>query len=92
MPLTYSRRSPVETAGDVAWHVRAHLSSVASGDDDPDRYAAEVAVRSSVVGDGLLVVGTLDRDPVADYLRPDFDPEEDVVANPLTGPSIEDRS
>lgn len=91
MALTYARWSPVEKAGDVAVHVRAHLSSVASADDDPDEYAAEVDVTAAADGDGVLITGTLDRDPVADYLRPDFDPEQDVTANPLSVPSIEER-
>jgi hypothetical protein len=88
---TYSKWSPQEVAGDVAVHVRAQLSSVASAVDDEDKYAAEVNVTAAVVGDGLLVTGTLNRDPVADYLRDDFDPEDDVAANPLTVPSIEEQ-
>lgn len=90
MALTYSRWSPVEKAGDVAAHVRAHLSSVASGDDDPDLFADQVDVTAVGDGDGVRVTGTLERDPVADYLRSDFDPEQDVAANPLTVPSIEE--
>jgi hypothetical protein len=89
--LTYSRWSPQEVAGEVAAHVRAQLSSVASAVDDEAEYVAEVAVTAVVEGDGLLITGTLDREPAADYLREDFDPETDVAANPLSVPSIEDR-
>jgi hypothetical protein len=88
--LTYARWSPQEVAGEVALHVRAQLSSVASGVDDPDEYAAEVDITATVDGDGVLITGTLNREPVADYLRDDFDPEDDVAANPLSVPSIED--
>lgn len=91
MALTYSRWSPVEQASDVAAHVRAHLSSVASVDDDPGEFADEVDVTAVGDGDGVRITGTLDRDPVADYLRPGFDPEQDVAANPLSVPSIEER-
>lgn len=92
MALTYSRWTPQEVAGDVAIHVRAHLSSIATEDDDPDRYADEVDIVVVADGDGLLVTGTLERDPVADYLREGFDPEDDVAANPLSVPSIVDLS
>jgi hypothetical protein len=92
MALTYSRWSPVEKVGEVAMHVRAHLSSVASAVDDSDEYAAEVDITAAGVGDGVLITGTLDREPVADYLQPDFDPDADVAANPLSVPSIEDQS
>jgi hypothetical protein len=87
--LTYVRWSPQEMASDVAAHVRAHLSSIASDDDDPTRYAEDVDIEVVVDGDGVLITGTLEREPVADYLRPDFDPEADVAANPLSVPSIE---
>lgn len=92
MPLTYARWSPQETASEVAAHVRAHLSSVVSEDDDPDRFAEEVDIVVTAEGDGLLVTGTLDREPSAPYLREGFDPEEDVADNPLSVPSIEDES
>jgi hypothetical protein len=87
--VTYARWCPQETASDVAAHVRAHLSSVASEDDDPARFAEEVDISVAVDGDGILITGTLDREPVADYLREDFDPEQDVARNPLSVPSIQ---
>lgn len=91
--LTYARWSPQEAASDTAAHVRAHLSSVASVDDDPEAFAEAVDIVAVAQGEGgVLITGTLDREPVADYLRDDFDPEQDVANNPLSVPSIEDRS
>lgn len=90
--MTYSRWAPQEVASEVAGHVRAHLSSIATEDDDPERYAADVDVVVVADGDGLLITGQLDREPVADYLRPDFDPEAEAAANPLSVPSIVDES
>lgn len=92
MTLTYSRWCPQEAGSDTAAHVRAHLSSIASPDDDPDQFAEEVDIVAVAHDDGVKITGTLDREPVADYLRDDFDPEQDVANNPLTVPSIEDRS
>lgn len=71
-------------------HVRAHLSAVASADDDPETNADDVRVRLEPHEGGVRVIGTLEAEPVAPYLLPDFDPEEDVRANPLTVPSIND--
>lgn len=91
--LTYSRSSPQEAASDTAAHVRAHLSSVASVSDDPNRFAEDVdVVVVAASADSVLITGTLDREPIADYLRDDYDPEQDVANNPLTVPSIEDES
>jgi len=90
--LTYSRWAPADAVPDTIDHVRAHLSSVATPDDNPDTYTAAVNVTLTQEGDGILVTGTLDREPVADYLRSDFDPDREAAANPLTVPSIEDQS
>ena len=90
--LTYSRWSPVEKAYEVTAHVRAHLSSIATPDDDPDMFAADVDIVVVAEGNGIRITGSLDREPIAPYLRDDFDPEDDVAANPLSVPSIEDRS
>lgn len=88
--LIYAHWAHSGVASEVGAHVRAHLSSVASEDDSPDRYAAEVDISAVAHDRGILITGRLDREPVADYLRPDFDPEQDVEANPLTVPSIEE--
>ena len=50
-------------------HVRAHLSSVADGADDLDRYTAAVQVCRVDGEGGTTVVGELDRLPTAPYLR-----------------------
>ncbi|HEX6471147.1 MAG TPA: hypothetical protein VF069_18755 [Streptosporangiaceae bacterium] len=72
-------------------HVREHLSSVCHPDDDGEAYAHEVSiVRTPLDGGGLRLTGSIAREPVADYLRDDFDPEGDVARNPLSVPSIED--
>lgn len=90
--LTYSRWAPGDAVPDTIDHVRAHLSSVATPDDDPGRYADEVDIVLDKDGDGLLITGRLDREPVADYLRDGFDPEAEAAANPLSVPSIVDES
>ena len=82
---------------DVKSHIREHLSAVAAEDDDPETNADDVyitveqSVRESNGEPGFLVRGVLDADPVADYLRDDFDPEEDCARNPLSVPSIDDE-
>jgi len=74
---------------EVEAHVRAHLSAVADANDDPDARADEV--RISHEEEGLLVVGELDAEPDAPYLRPGFTPEQDIEANPLTVEPIGER-
>ena len=49
-------------------HVRAHLSSVADGNDDPDRYATAVRVARVGGEGGTTVVGELAQRPTAPYL------------------------
>lgn len=58
-------------------HVIAHLSAVASADDDPETNADDVRV--TVIdhperADLLRIVGDLDAQPDAPYLRADFNP------------------
>lgn len=90
--LTYSRWAPAAAVPDTIDHVRAHLSSIATPGDNPDTYTAAVDVTLAKDGDGILITGELDREPVADYLRPDFDPDREAAANPLSVPSIGDQS
>lgn len=54
--------------------VRAHLSAVASPDDDEDRYVDDVEIRFETHENGILITGSLDREPDAPYLRDGFDP------------------
>lgn len=58
-------------------HVRAHLSSVADADDDPDTHADDVLIRLEDKEDGVLVIGYLNQEPQALYLSPDYKPEDD---------------
>ena len=58
-------------------HVKAHLSSIADEDDDPDTYGEQVRVRVDDVEGGVMVTGYLDAEPVAPYLMPDYRPEDD---------------
>jgi hypothetical protein len=95
MSIPYTRDLPEDAAQDLVdatiAHVRAHLSGVASADDDPDTNADDVRVHTEHRDGRIFVIGELDAEPDAPYLRPDFDPEQDVQANPLTVRSIIDQ-
>jgi hypothetical protein len=92
--MIYTRDLPEDAdqaaVDDAITHVRAHLSAVASADDDPDTNADDVRVRTEHRDGRLFVIGELDAEPDAPYLRPGFDPEDDVRGNPLTVESIEE--
>jgi hypothetical protein len=81
-------RRDVSRAGDVAAviaHVRAHLTSVVRADDDPDG-AAAVAVDVFDHPDDasmLSVIGEVDAEPDAPYLRVDYVPDETGADLPL---------
>ena len=77
MTLRYSRWSPSDRVPDVESHVRAHLSSVADPEDDPDTHAADVRISRSDDEGGVLVTGELDAEADAPYLRDDFAWEEE---------------
>lgn len=58
-------------------HVRAHLSAVADADDDPETNADDVVIAVQDHPDDPTmkrIVGTLEAEPVAPYLDPDYDP------------------
>ena len=59
-------------------HVRAHLSSIADADDDPETNADDVYIEviEDVAMDGYHVIGKLDAEANAPYLREDYDPGE----------------
>lgn len=58
-------------------HVRAHLSSIADADDDPETNIDDVTIEYVESDAGTMVVGSLDMEPDAPYLKPDFDPSTD---------------
>jgi hypothetical protein len=91
MMLHYSRWSPRDRVPDVEEHVRAHLSSVADANDNPTTHAERVRIQHKNKDDGVQIIGELDAEPDAPYLRPGFDPEQDLATNPLTVPSIEEQ-
>jgi hypothetical protein len=89
--LRHSRWTPREQVPAVVDHVRAHLSAVATPDDNPDTYADTVHINQVDQDGGVLVVGELDAEPDADYLMPGFYPDQEAAANPLTVRSVEDQ-
>jgi hypothetical protein len=82
--MRYSRWSPHDVVPAVEAHVRAHLSSVADPNDSPTAHADQVRIDHADVDDGVLVIGDLDAEPDAPYLRAGYTPEDDIAANPLT--------
>lgn len=74
------RGDPAALEAETA-HVRAYLSAVAAEDDDPSTNADDVAI--SVIDHPMYplmvrIVGTLDAEPNAPYLRDDYDPYANV--------------
>ncbi len=84
MPIDYVRDVPVNDEAALAAeteHVRAQLSAIAEEDDDPATNADDVQVFTRQHPDDptlLRIVGLLDAEPNAPYLRPDYDPLAEV--------------
>ena len=80
--MIYTRDLPEDadqsTVDEVIAHVRAHLSAVASADDDPETNADDVTVRTEHREGRIVIIGELDAEPDAPYLKPGYDPYEDV--------------
>lgn len=77
--ITYTYDVPIDAASVAAGreHVVAHLSAVASADDDPATNADDVVVQVGPHPEqkGMArIVGTLDAEPAAPYLDGDHDP------------------
>lgn len=73
-------------------HVVAHLSAVTATDDDPTTNADDVRVFVTTHPDDpelLRIVGELDAEPWADYLRPGFDAFAGIDAELLEAAGIE---
>ena len=72
------QHTPEQLAATEA-HVRDHVAAIADADDDPATRAEDVVVLHRPADDGgLLVVGMLDAEPDAPYLRPGYDPEAEA--------------
>lgn len=70
-------RGDAEMTAEVIDHVVAHLSAVAAEDDDPETNGDDVVVTVLDHPDDpsmVRIVGTLDAEPSAPYLQPDYDP------------------
>jgi hypothetical protein len=87
--LRYSRWSPREVLPEVETHVRQHLSSVADPFDDPTAHPANVRITHIEQDGGVLIVGELDAEPDAPYLREDYEPYRDVDAEILRAAGLE---
>ncbi len=76
--MKYTRDLPEDATQDVvdatAEHVRDHLASIADSDDDPATRADDVRVRTERRDGRIWVLGELDAEPDAPYLKADFDP------------------
>lgn len=79
--MTYSRwvpdTQPRSVLTQTERHVREHLSSVADAADNPHARADEVRIEHVTQGDGILVIGRLNAQPDAPYLRPGYQPASD---------------
>ena len=76
--IPYTRDLPEDATQDIVdaavAHVRAHLSSVAAHDDDPETNADDVMVRTEHRDGRIWIIGVLDAEPDAPYLKADYDP------------------
>lgn len=55
-------------------HVRDHLASIADTDDDPTTHGEDVTVRTEHRDGRIWVIGELDAEADAPYLKDDYDP------------------
>lgn len=76
--MIYTRDLPQDATQDqvdaTIEHVRDHLASIADADDDPTTHAEDVTVRTEHRDGRIWVIGELDAEPDAPYLKADFDP------------------
>lgn len=88
--ITYARDVPRGSPAAIEiekLHVIAHLSAVASADDDPETNADDVVIEVVDHPDDpslVRIIGTLDGQANAPYLRDDYDPfagvDQDLLA------------
>ncbi|GHH57698.1 hypothetical protein [Lentzea cavernae] len=85
--IPYARDLPVDASDELIAsteaHVRAEMSARAAADDDPETNADDVEVSVERLADKVRVVGTLDAEPDAPYLKPDYDAFAGVPAHLL---------
>lgn len=76
--MEYSRDLPEDATQDMIdgtlRHVRDHLASIADSDDDPATRSEDVEIRVERVDGKVRVIGYLDAEPDAPYLKSDYDP------------------
>lgn len=63
---------------DTIEHVKAHLSSVADSDDDPETNASDVVIVMHELQDGYYINGKLEAKPDAPYLKKGYDPDKEA--------------
>lgn len=94
--MDYQREAPAadQAAIDATRrHVRDYLAAAADADDDPQTRAEDVdvwVIEKEGHPDTVIVRGTLDAEPVADYLQPGYDPLAGVPQDLLTAPGAEE--
>ncbi len=83
--MRYRRDAPRDDQAAVdaeTEHVRAHLSACATPDDDPDARAEDVHLEVTAHVDGdpnmVSIVGEINAEPIAPYLRDDYDPSTEM--------------
>jgi hypothetical protein len=84
----YSRSVPIdiepEALARTVQHVRDTIRSMVSETDDPTEHIPLEVTIEEDGPDRKKIVGYAALDPVASYLRPDFDPDKDAYEdNPL---------
>lgn len=76
--MEYTRDLPEDATQDqidgTLRHVRDHLASIADSDDDPITRSEDVEVRVERVSGKVKVIGYLDAEPDAPYLKADYNP------------------
>ncbi|AKJ72464.1 hypothetical protein GMA7_27 [Gordonia phage GMA7] len=79
--IVYHRTSYKEDSlEETIEHVRDHVASIASANDDPSEYRDQVKIQTTRYDDGSVrVFGELDMDPCCDYSVPEsyVEPPED---------------
>jgi hypothetical protein len=79
--VTFSRELPrghtEQQIKDTELSIRNHLSACASAYDSEWEFAGEVAITYELGPDEkLTIIGSIARDPQADYLQPDYNPTD----------------